>query len=306
MFVAIEWTSRQLRAFLLDEDGTVIDARETGDGAKGLASDAFEAVLRARIGDWLAPDRPVLISGMATSRTGWVESPFVETPAGAGEIAGGARRMDMAGTGGVTFLPGVAAQAGLPDVMRSEEIRILGAGIKGDATVILPGDHTKWVRIADGRIAAFWTFVTGETVRLLLRDSILSGLVPAEGSDDDAGLAMGIAEALDPGHGGGVLRRLFSARALVLFDRLAPTRIAGYLLGLALTAEALEALGEIAEAGGEIVILGEGARARDYAQVLDALGCTRVTLQTPDVARGFARVRAANLGSPRQNGVDDE
>jgi 2-dehydro-3-deoxygalactonokinase len=234
----------------------------------------------------------VLIAGIATSRTGWVESSFAPAPAVSADIAANATWLDLKGTAGLAFLPGVSVSTGLPDVMRSEEIRIFGAGIKGDATVILPGHHTKWVRIENGRIAAFWTFLTGEMTHLLLRDSIISGLIPTDPLHDEAGFAMGIETALDVGSDGGLLRRLFSARSLVLFDKLAPTQIASYLYGLALTTEAREAFDGLAKRTAEIVILDTGERARRYATVLNALGCNIVTLRDPDPAGGFTRVHA--------------
>lgn len=298
MFIAIEWTSVIFRAFLLEDGGPIVDSRVTGDGAQGLTPGEFEAVLRANIEDWLAPDRIVLISGMATSRTGWRQSPFASTPAAVGDIAANAVWLDVEGTGGLAFLPGVAVSTGLPDVMRSEEIRIFGAGIDDEAVVILPGDHPKWVKVEGGRIAAFWTFVTGEMARLLLSDSILSGLVPQDVDSDEAGFKRGIAEALETGHGGGMLRRLFSSRSLVLFDKLAPEQIPSYLKGLALTAEAQEALEGIASRDSRVVILETGEHARDYAKVLNALGYRDVFLKNTDLADGFRRVHAA-LGSCR-------
>lgn len=292
MFIAIEWTSKQFRALLLENDGRLLDSRLTGDGAKGLAPTDFHPVLKANIGDWLAPDRVVLISGMATSRSGWIESPFAPAPAAPADIAANAIWLDLQGTAGVGFLPGVSVSTGLPDVMRSEEIRIFGAGLEKDATVILPGDHTKWVRIERGRITAFWTFLTGEMVHLLLRDSILSGLVPLDSPHDVAGFTMGIDQALSADPGGGVLRRLFSARSLVLFDKIAPVQISSYLRGLTLAAEAREAFNGLAERTGEIVILSTDDRARHYATILQSLGCNTVALQDADLAKGFTRVHS--------------
>lgn len=69
----------------------------------------------------------------------------------------------------VLILPGIK-QLTPPDVMRGEETQI--AGFLADnqnytGTLCLPGTHTKWVALKDGRIERFRTFMTGETFALL-------------------------------------------------------------------------------------------------------------------------------------------
>ena len=53
------------------------------------------------------------------------------------------------------IVPGVAVRgpAG-PDVMRGEETQVVGAGLS-EATIALPGTHSKWVELRGGRIAGF-------------------------------------------------------------------------------------------------------------------------------------------------------
>jgi len=126
----------------------------------------FAAVLEAQAEDWIAAgDGPVMMSGMIGSRQGWLEVPYAACPAGFEEIATGMRKVTWDG-GTAWIAPGLSChdEAGVPDVMRGEEVQILGVLDRlgpGAHTVCLPGTHSKWVEVTDGRIMRFTTHMPG-------------------------------------------------------------------------------------------------------------------------------------------------
>ena len=69
--------------------------------------------------------------------------------------------------GQVKLVPGLSAtdDAGVAEVMRGEETQVLGvlAAMGGSGLACLPGTHSKWARVEDGRIVGFTTHMTGET-----------------------------------------------------------------------------------------------------------------------------------------------
>lgn len=95
------------------------------------------------------------------------------------------------------IVPGVCQNsASNPDVMRGEEVQILGAMAAGsvatDSLLCLPGTHAKWARVLDGRIMSFKTWMTGEVFGLFSRHSILAAQLEGEarcGPDFAAGVA---------------------------------------------------------------------------------------------------------------------
>ena len=85
-------------------------------------------------------------------------------PAGLDALAGGLLWVD----GRTAIVPGVSTLAdGRADVMRGEEVQMLGAVAAGlvppGALLCQPGTHCKWAWMEDGRIARFRTAMTGET-----------------------------------------------------------------------------------------------------------------------------------------------
>ena len=89
--------------------------------------------------------------------------------------------------GRIAIVPGLRCDNdGTPDVMRGEEVQIFGAlqrlGLT-DGLLVLPGTHSKWVRVRSGVVEGFATFMTGEFYALLRQHSILARSLPA--SDDD-------------------------------------------------------------------------------------------------------------------------
>lgn len=60
--------------------------------------------------------------------------------------------------------------------MRGEETQLLGCfGIgASDGLACLPGTHSKWVNLHDGRLTGFQTFMTGELFAAISRHTILS------------------------------------------------------------------------------------------------------------------------------------
>ena len=81
--------------------------------------------------------------------------------------------------------------------------------------------------------------MTGELFAVLKEHSILGRLMQGE-ADDHAAFERGLAYAR--AGGGGLLRRLFSARTLGLFDLLPESGVASYLSGLLIGSEIDEAL----------------------------------------------------------------
>lgn len=291
MLIAVEWTSSTFHAWRMAADGTVLAEHKSPNGVNSVKDGFFEAVLRTELGSWLLDSQAILLSGMVTSRTGWVESPFVMVPAGLSDLLGKAERRDFSGLPPLHFLPGIARQEPLPDVMRGEEMAIFG--IEGDlpGLVVLPGAHSKWVRTDGSRIVDLTTYMSGEILNLLRKDSLLSKLIPADSAPSETAFDRGVAIARDRGAlPGGVLQRLFSARSLVLFDQLEPREINDYLAGIMIGSEIMEVRAGHPDMS-SVVVLGETQVALSYRRALQQFGIA-LPVTTGSADRGFARLVA--------------
>ena len=222
--IGIDWGTTSFRAFRIARDGAIRDRRASPRGIMNVPDNRFAETLREEIGPWLAAGEDhVLLSGMIGSRQGWKEAPYLPCPAGAAELA--AALVDVPfDWGKVKLVPGLSAtdEAGVAEVMRGEETQVVGvlAAIGGNGLACLPGTHSKWARVEDGRIAGFATHMTGEAYAALRGHTILSRMMrdgPADGAPFDAGVQRS-------GEPGGLLHHIFGVRTLALAGRLAESR----------------------------------------------------------------------------------
>ncbi|MCB2055202.1 MAG: 2-dehydro-3-deoxygalactonokinase [Geminicoccaceae bacterium] len=298
-FVGVDWGTTSLRAFLIEEDGRIARQVEADAGIMNVEAGRFEAVLDEQLARLEAPaGLPVLASGMIGSRQGWVEVAYAHCPAGAAEIAEGivARR---AGDRDIFFVPGLTCTnaAGAPDVMRGEEVQILGALASGEdagsgapAMAVLPGTHSKWARVAGGRIEAFATFMTGELFAVLRRHSILGRLMEGE-TIDAGGFARGVETALEERVG--LLQALFAARTLPLFEALEQKETAGFLSGLLIGTEIAQARTGFAAGDATLTLIGSAALVGHYGRAAAQCGIATVTAPGDAAARGLHLLAAA-------------
>lgn len=276
--IGIDWGTTNLRAYRFAADGTVIDSRTAPKGILAVPAGGFEAVFHEIAGPWLAeePDAPVLLSGMVGSRQGWAEAPYAACPAGAADLAAGLATLATASGRRVHIVPGVVSRSGPSglDVMRGEETQIVGAWdpAAGSRQVFcLPGSHSKWAVVEDGRIAWFATYMTGEAFGALADHTILGRMMEGDAADPAC-----FAEGLDRADtGGGILHHLFSARTRRLFDELPGTGARAYLSGLLIGHEIRDALalvGGDAQDRGAVTLIGEGRLSDAYELALARRG----------------------------------
>ena len=119
-----------------------------------------------------------IICGMAGSRQGWVEAPYVAVP-GLASTAYSPAPVRIAGSHrDIRILPGVAQRdPASPDVMRGEETQLAGiASLLGSDThiVCMPGTHSKWVESPAAPSPASPPSMTGELFSVLSAHSILA------------------------------------------------------------------------------------------------------------------------------------
>ncbi len=295
--IGIDWGTTTFRAFRIDGRGTALETRTAPAGILKVANADFEGALAEQIGDWLEalPAAPVIASGMITSRQGWVEVPYCDCPAGGQELAAALLAHATASGRVIHFVPGVALidRDGVPDVIRGEETQIIGAvGEKpGRWLFLLPGTHSKWALVEDERIVWFATFMTGELFAVLTEHSILGRLMQGHEQEESA-FARGLAYAREGP--GGLLKRLFSARTLALFDRLAPRGVAAYLSGLLIGSEIAEALACLNEVPpDEVTLIGAPELAERYVVALEAFGLRGRRGADDASARGHHRIAQA-------------
>ena len=253
--IGVDWGTTRLRAWLLDRGGAVLAQVAADKGIQGIEPGGFAPAFHTVCGPWTTarPDVPVLMAGMIGSRNGWIETPYVAAPCGLAELARGIRKLPDSR---IHFVPGVDCRDAdaAYDVMRGEETMALGAGIT-DGLVCLPGTHSKWVEMRDGRIARFASFITGE-LYAALSSSFVARL--ASEPEAESHVADGLAAAGLPG---GLPRALFQARTRVLGGLMPGAGVKPFISGLLVGAEIAGACSLFGSVQSVHLVAGEPQRA---------------------------------------------
>ncbi len=222
-FIAVDWGTTNRRAYLIDGAGKRTNEFEDHQGVLAVASGGFPdavAEVRAKLGD-----KPLLLAGMIGSNRGWKEAPYVPCPAGLDELAA---KLVWVGER-EAIVPGVSYLGqGRADVMRGEEVQLLGAVAAGlvsrDALACHPGTHNKWALL----IHLFGTVMTGELFSLLKEHSILADLLQGPVEVNDA-FKQGVRRVLERDM---LPADLFGARAQVLLGQMNKDDVPSYVSGL--------------------------------------------------------------------------
>jgi 2-dehydro-3-deoxygalactonokinase len=287
--IAIDWGTSSFRAYRLAPDGMVLDRRSAPLGILAVKDGRFSEALESQIRDWLdTGERRVVMSGMIGSRQGWQETPYAHCPAGLAEIATAMVRVDW-DRGSAWIAPGLTCrdQSGIADVMRGEEVQVLGALdtlAEGAAWICLPGTHSKWACVEGRRIMHFSTYMTGEVFAVMKAHSIL-GRMMTEAPFDVAAFDAGLLRARDDG---GLLHHLFGVRTRGLFGDLTSERSASYLSGVLIGHE----LRSVPVQSGVVYVLGAQDLSQLYVHALRTQGYEPRLLHPDAVVTGLSHLAA--------------
>jgi len=246
---------------------------------------------------------PIVISGMASSSIGWRELPYASLPIsldGSGLVWQELPPVASAvGEHRVLLISGVRSQT---DIMRGEESELIGLFalpdievITAGAVVIKPGTHSKHLRICDGVLVDFQTYMTGELFAILCGHSLLKHSVGEDSSEthvqlvSDAFLA-GVEQAMCRP----ISSAIFQVRTRDVLDNLPAAGNRDFLSGVLVGAELVGLTSE--DSRTPIVLAATEPLATHYRGALAQLGLqNRLILVPPEdvellSARGQARL----------------
>ncbi|RCW82031.1 2-dehydro-3-deoxygalactonokinase [Phyllobacterium bourgognense] len=265
-----DWGTTRFRLWLVDGKGHVLAEKRSDDGLDTSRNRGFTQTLEGHLSALGAPaDLPVIICGMAGSRQGWVEAKYVPVPADLKAILSGAVKIEGIARD-VRIIPGLSQSGTSPNVMRGEETQLLGAILDrnlSNGIIAMPGTHSKWVTLKEGRAKSFSTYLTGELYALLASQSILRhsiGDAATAASPDHLQFKAAVDLMLS---GERMLGGLFGIRAAMLLDNLSPEGAASRLSGLLIGAEIA---GAKAKSGSRnnVILVASGAMAALYSKAL--------------------------------------
>jgi 2-dehydro-3-deoxygalactonokinase len=292
--IALDWGTSSLRAYVLGSDAEVLAEHRSDLGI--LKPQDFQKTLANLCEPWdkLYGKLPCLASGMIGSKQGWIDAGYQATPCGFDSIASAAKDVSSLAGRKLWIMPGLrhidpATQTS--DVMRGEETQVFGAGIE-NGIVVLPGTHSKWVKVVDSKIVAFKTFMTGEAYSLFRHQSILAKLMSTENLSmlNAEAFATGVRRSLSaPSE---LLHHLFNVRTHGLFNELSGNAQADFLSGTLIGNEVAGGRGLFVEAQQNIDLIAETTLLERYRIALDCAGLHSrvVETKTPVAARGLFEV----------------
>lgn len=270
-WLAVDWGTTNLRIWAQDSTGRTLAHRQSDKGMGKLAREDFEPALLDLVADFLPANGnlPVIVCGMAGSRQGWAEAPYKTAPCTPPSLEDATLVETADSRLDVRILPGIK-QMSPPDVMRGEETQIAGflaenPGYSG--TLCLPGTHTKWVALEDGRVERFQTFMTGESYALYSGHSVLRHGLSAD-TLDAAAYEDAVTHLLEQPTR--FAAELFGIRAGGLIAGLTPEQASGRLSGILIGAE-LAAVRDVFDLS-DVALLGSDGIARSYQAALRCLG----------------------------------
>ena len=293
--IGFDWGTTNLRAALLDAEGNVLEQRVGESGVGLIDAAAFARRFEEQTGGW--PALPAVLAGMVGSAQGWRDAGYVAAPARVEDLA---RRMESFEHDGrtVAIVPGVCLEGDRPDVMRGEETQIAGLLARRphfQGTVVLPGTHCKWVRVAGGAIRSFNTYMTGDLFEAIGKATILRHSVGV--GNAPPGLFRDAFAAAREG-GRSVWGQLFAIRAATLLQGAAPAegreKLSGFLIGAEFAAARADGYLDDADED-RLTLIGSGALVERYRQACGLAGIETLAYQGTPLVWG-ALVALARRG----------
>ena len=272
--VAVDWGSSRFRAYLLDDNGNLLDRLENEQGIFCHRQGGYEETLYHACDKWLKRNHkiPILMAGMIGSRDGWFEARYLPCPVSIRHLSNNIIQVSDIHSHPVYIVPGISAcsSSRLPDVIRGEETSIFGVidqSVDNNLLACVPGTHSKWIRVENNQITCFSTFMTGEVFAAVHHCGSISSLLDECVSDKNTFL-----EGISVSQGdGGLLHHLFSIRSRAVSARNGLNLNTSYLSGLLIGAEIKSAL-DLYPGVTDIVIIGTDALIHDYGLAFSALG----------------------------------
>lgn len=270
--LGIDWGTSNRRAYLLDAQGGLVRRHDDGAGILHVGG-GFAGSLKTLLQTLGVTQADIILSGMVGSRNGWREVPYLSTSEPLSRLGDFLVEVDA-------NMPGIRCRIvpgyqyidahGAPDVMRGEETQVYGALAQSASGgwFLLPGTHSKWVRVEDGRIEELVTFMTGELFALMSEHGTLAKVMRGAPSVPDA-FEAGVRAARH----GGFTHTAFGCRALVVTNRMPPEHTSSYLSGLLIGTELHDILKKAADdIRTPVQIVGSPALAARYVSALELLG----------------------------------
>lgn len=297
LLIAVDWGTSHLRAYLCSQaEGSLCNQAEGSQNAsstelglkewkKGAGvlkvTHDFESELFNVLQPWLDEygKLPIIMMGQIGSSIGWRETPYLECPVTPSDVAAHCVHFECR-SHQIAIVPGVSCvhNNGMRDVMRGEEMQVLGwlqlseAHQHGEHIICLPGTHTKWVRVSNGKIQVFKTALTGELFDLLSHGSVL--IQQRSDTFDLNTFEQGVRFTLESGSGS-FSHGLFSVRSKQLFGELAPEDSQAYLSGILIGSDvraALNATEWSLKSGAKISVIGSKLVSNCFAKALQLAG----------------------------------
>jgi 2-dehydro-3-deoxygalactonokinase len=299
--VGVDWGTTTLRAWLI-VDGIAIESVHERAGVRDIPAGMHAATLTRVIAPWLDQAEAVIAAGMVGSTLGWMETPFCPAPVGLLELASAAMPVPSglprpgAGDVPVWLIPGVDWSDGDRfEVIRGEETQALAvAPTVGTVVVVLPGTHSKWITVTDGRIAGIRSYLTGELFELLTVHSTLAECIVDPGraripAPDEGPSPFMAACAVSPA---GLLNGLFGIRGAWLHGQ-DPHSNREYLSGLLIGAEVADAAQHVKAR--DVLLMADGDLYDRYAQALGQHEFTARHRATKDITTALWTVAMSRL-----------
>lgn len=290
--LGIDWGTSNRRAYLLNAQGRLVRRHDDGSGILSVAGN-FEASLKDLLQLLELERADVVMSGMVGSRNGWREAPYLSVDQPLSGLTDALTEIP-------TAIPGVRCRIvpgfryvdahGTPDVMRGEETQVFGALQWGAPSgwFLLPGTHSKWVRVDGGKVIEIVTFMTGELFALLSQHGTLAKIMTEQQcvpSAFEAGLAASRHSEFT--------HMAFCCRALVVTDMMPAEHAASYLSGLLIGTEIQDIL-QRNQMRSPIQIIGSPSLAARYVNALEILGLSARLWQPDEIYVAALRGLANN------------
>ncbi|MDO6693894.1 2-dehydro-3-deoxygalactonokinase [Aliiglaciecola sp. 3_MG-2023] len=247
-YLIVDWGTSNLRIFLMSHDDQLIKKTESAMGLLRVENADFAAALEKILSPWLLNFKklPVFMAGMVGSVNGWHSVDYVETYVNVAKLSQRSFHFELPWLAPATIISGVLhvdKSKKTKDVMRGEEVQVFGLVEKyysdifvkelnnntyaSNLNIILPGTHSKHVKVVNKTITELSSFMTGELFSVISQHTILGKDLPPQQFNTDA-FDLGVRE----GQTTQLTQMLFQTRTHKLFNSIGATYIKSYLSGL--------------------------------------------------------------------------